>query len=130
MLAAADCADLLPRMFAVHYGAGETLPGAVARLLDPAEPATLHYWSLARERSTELHFHEHDEHWLWCRGRTLLTLRLPDGRSESFEIGPGWAVCCVRGVEHGHQPLEDWECFEFTSALREGARTGHLHRTL
>jgi mannose-6-phosphate isomerase-like protein (cupin superfamily) len=115
-------------MFAVDRGAGRTLPEEVARLLDPVDPGSLHYWSLDRARSTELHFHEHDEHWLWSRGRTMLTIRLPDGRSESFEIGPGWIVYCVRGVEHGHEPLEDWACFESTSVLREGARTGHRHR--
>ena len=129
VLGAGDCPGLAPRMFAVNHGAGGSLDPEVIRLLDPIEPGSLHYWSLERERSTELHFHDQDEHWLWSRGRTLLTLRLPDGRAESFEIGPGWTVYCVRGIEHGHQPLEDWACFECVSVPREGARGGHLHRT-
>ena len=120
---------LSPRLFAVNHGAGESLAPDVARLLDPIDAGSLHYWQLARQRSTELHFHDHDEHWIWSRGRTLLTIRLPDGRAESFEIGPGWIVYCVRGVEHGHEPAEDWACYECTSVLREGARSGHLHRT-
>src|SRR5512146_2757146 len=90
MLEAGDCRGLAPRMFAVNHGAGERLSDAVARLLDPVEAASLHYWSLGRETATTLHYHEHDEHWLWSRGRTVLTIRLPDGRSDDFEIGPGW----------------------------------------
>jgi quercetin dioxygenase-like cupin family protein len=128
-LTAAACAGLTPRMFAVNHSAGESLSPSVAGLLDPVDPASLHFWELKRAQSTELHYHDHDEHWLWSRGRTLLTLRMPDGRSASFEIGAGWIVYCVRGVEHGHQPSEDWACFECTSILRPGARTGHLHRT-
>jgi len=129
MLTAEGCRGLSPRLFAVNHAAGESLDPRVALLLDPVAPSTLHYWSLARAQATELHFHEHDEHWLWSAGRSLLELRLPDGRSERFEIGPGWVVYCVRGVEHGHVPLEDWACFECTGTLREGAREGHLHRT-
>jgi mannose-6-phosphate isomerase-like protein (cupin superfamily) len=129
VLTAQACAGLAPRMFAVNHGAGQSLDPAVAAMLDPIDPASLHFWELKREQSTELHFHDHDEHWLWSRGRTLLTIRLPDGRAESFEIGGGWIVYCVRGVEHGHTPLEDWACFECISTLRQGARTGHLHRT-
>jgi len=130
VLTADACAGLLPRMFAVDHGAGEKLDPAVARLLDPVDAGSLHYWQLARTQPTELHFHDHDEYWIWSRGRTLLTMRLPDGRADSFEIGPGWSVYCVRGVEHGHTPLEDWACFECVSSLRHGARTGHLHRML
>ena len=129
MLTAEGCRGLSPRMFVVNRAAGETLSPEVVRLLDPVAPSTLHYWSLTRAQATELHFHEHDEHWLWSAGRTLLELRLPDGRAERFEIGPGWVVYCVRGVEHGHVPLDDWACFECTGTLREGAREGHLHRT-
>jgi quercetin dioxygenase-like cupin family protein len=130
VLTPAACAGLSPRMFAVNHAAGASLDPAIAALLDPIDPVSLHAWELKREQSTELHFHDHDEHWLWSRGRTLLTIRLPDGRAESFEIGAGWIVYCVRGVEHGHQPLEDWACFECVSVLRDGARTGHIHRTL
>ena len=129
-LTAADCAGLSPRSFAVNHAAGEKLSPAVARLLDPVDGATLHFWELARENATELHFHDYDEHWLWNRGTTDLTIRLPDGRAETFPIGPGWIVYCVRGVEHGHTPREPWACFECTSTPRPGARTGHLHRTL
>ncbi len=130
VLTAADCGALEPRMFAVDCGSGERLAGEVARLLDPVAADSLHYWSLAAAQSTELHFHDHDEHWLWTAGRTMITIRLPDGRSERFGIGPGWIVYCVRGVEHGHQPLEDWACYECVGLLRDGARTGHRHRTL
>jgi len=130
ILTADACGDLAPRMFAVDHGAEAVIPSPVARLLDPVDAGSMHYWALEKGKFPELHFHEHDEHWIWSRGRTRVTIRLPDGRSDSFEIGPGWIVYCVRGVEHSHEPLEDWACFECLGALREGARTGHLHRTL
>ena len=122
------CRGLEPRMFVVDHAAGEKLSSVVAKMLDPVDTASMHHWILKRENATELHHHEHDEYWLWSAGRTRLTLRLRDGRSDSLVIGPGWVVYCVRGVEHGHEPLEDWACFECVSVLREGARMGHLHR--
>lgn len=128
VLTAESCSTLQPRMFVVNHGAGETLAPEVAAMLDPADPSTMHYWSLGRETYPELHHHEHDEYWLWTRGATRLTLRLPDGRTDSLVIGPGWVVYCVRGVEHTHAPLEEWACYEYVSVLREGAKTGHLHR--
>ncbi|MGD1000677.1 MAG: hypothetical protein ABSA67_08250 [Candidatus Brocadiia bacterium] len=122
------CPGLTPRMFAVNHSAGEKLSPQVAGLLDPVLPGSFHHWLLARERSTELHYHDFDEYWGWTKGRTQLTIRLPDARQEEFEIGPGWIVYCVRGVEHGHQPLEDWGCFEWQGTARAGARPGHLNR--
>ena len=127
-LAPDDCAGLGPRMFVVNHAAGEKLAPEVRRLLDPIDPGSFHYWMLAKDKSTELHYHDHDEYWAWTQGRTLLTIRLPDGRGDQFEIAPGWIVYCVRGVEHGHQPLDDWGCFEWCSARRDAARSGHLIR--
>lgn len=130
-LEAADVRQFKPRDFVVNTGAGERIPDQVQLLLDPLNGASLHAWNLARDKATKLHYHEYDEYWLWTKGRTMLTIRLPDGRSESLEIGPGWMVCCVRGIEHGHQPLEDWGCYECTSLLRPGVREyRHLHREL
>ena len=129
-LAPEDCADVAPRMFAVNHAAGGRLAENVRCLLDPVDLASLHCWMLGREKATRLHYHDHDECWAWLKGRTLLTIRLPDGRSDRFEIGPGWIVYCVRGVEHAHEPLEDWGCFEWVSVRRQGARTGHLTREL
>jgi len=128
-LTAGMCAEFNPRMFAVNHGAGEKLSPQVAALLDPIAPYSFHHWLLERQRSTALHYHDFDEYWGWTKGRTWLTLRLPDGRQEQFEISPGWIVYCVRGVEHGHQPLEDWGCYEWQGTLRAAARPGHLNRT-
>ena len=76
------CAGLTPRMFAVNHSGGEKLPPQVAGLLDPILPGSFHHWLLGRERSTELHYHDSDEYWGWTKGRTRLTIRLPDGRQE------------------------------------------------
>lgn len=123
-----DCKEFEPRMFAVNHAADEKLSDAIRQWLDPVDTGSMHHWNLAKEVSTELHYHDYDEYWLWTKGSTALTIRLPDGRSDTFEIGPGWVVYCVRGIEHGHTPLEDWGCYEFTSVGREGARAGHLQR--
>ncbi len=130
ILGASDCRDLTPRMFAVNHARGEKLAPAVREWLDPIQMDSFHCWILAREKATALHYHDNDEYWAWTKGRTLLTLRLPDGRWEQFEIGPGWIVYCARGVEHGHTPLEDWSCFEWVGIARPGARPGHLVRQL
>ncbi len=127
-LAAEDCKCLEPMMFVVNHGAGEKLSDEVRAMLDPVEAFS--FCELPKEKATELHFHDRDEHWQWASGSTVLTIRLPDGRSDQFEISSGWIVYCVRGVEHGHEPLEDWSCFECIGVSRPGARPGHLTREL
>jgi mannose-6-phosphate isomerase-like protein (cupin superfamily) len=123
-----DCAGLSPEMFVVNHAAGEKLAPVVARLLAPVDIASLHYWDARREDKTELHYHDIDEYWAWTKGRTIVTIRLPDGRSGSFEVRPGMIVYCARGVEHGHTPLEDWACYEWAGVAGSGARSGHLYR--
>lgn len=129
IMTAAECKEFEPRMFAVNHAAGEKLSDAVSRWLDPVDVSSMHCWNLLKETSTSLHYHDYDEYWLWNKGETVLTIRLPDGRSDTFAIGPGWVVYCVRGVEHGHTPSEDWGCYEFKSIEREGSRPGHLLRS-
>ena len=128
-MTAEDCADLEPRMFAINHGAGEKLDQRILDWLDPINKESVHCWYVGKENSTALHYHFFDEYWLWNKGSTELTIRLPDGRADTFEIGPGWIVYCVRGVEHCHKPLEDWGCFEFVSIADKEARNGHLHRS-
>ena len=125
-----ECRGLKPRMFAVNHAAGEKLSDAIRQWLDPIQMDSFHAWMVKREQATALHYHDHDEYWAWVKGRSLLTLRLPDGQQEQFEIGPGWIVYCVRGIEHGHTPLEDWGCFEWTGTMRPRARSGHLVRQI
>lgn len=129
-LTAAEAGQFQPRDFVVNAGAGERLPEAVRAWLDPMNSGSLHAWNLPKDKATTLHYHDHDEYWLWTKGRTMLTIRLPDGRRDTFEIGPGWVVYCVRGVEHGHQPLEDWGCYECTGIIRPDERKGHLKREI
>jgi mannose-6-phosphate isomerase-like protein (cupin superfamily) len=128
ILQAKDCAALSPRMFVVNHGAGESLEPCIQALLDPVRSDSYRCWMLARDRFPELHYHAHDEYWAWIKGRTLLTLRLPDGQRQELEIRPGWLVYLVRGVEHTHRPLENWGCFEWAGVLRPGAPDGHLIR--
>lgn len=129
-ITAEDCAQFEPRMFVVNHGGGESLAPEISRLLDPADFGTFACCLFDKATSAELHYHDYDEPWAWTKGRTLVTIRLPDGRSDEFEIGHGWVVYCVRGIEHGHQPLEDWGCYQWMSVLRPGARSGHLRREL
>ncbi len=123
-----DCKGLEPRMFVVDHCKGEKLAPEVQRLLDPVRTDTVHCWMLPKDQATTLHYHEYDEYWAWIKGRTLLQIRLPDGRSDKLEIGPGWIVYCVRGVEHGHTPLEDWGCFEWLGRIDANIRVTHLIR--
>jgi len=125
-----DCKNLEPRMFLVNHGAGEKLAPEIQEMLDPIQADSIHCWMVGKAKATELHYHDTDEYWAWIKGRTTVTIRLPDGRNDEFEIGPGWIVYCVRGVEHGHEPLEDWGCFEWTGFRRPEARNGHLEREL
>lgn len=122
------CENLEPRMFAVNHAAGERLVPEIQCLLDPVNPDSYHCCMLPKEKATKLHYHDNDEYWAWIKGRSMLTVRLPDGRSDELEIGPGWILYCVRGVEHGHTPLEDWGCFEWVGEQRQGIRDGHLTR--
>lgn len=123
-----DCKGLEPRMFVVNHAKGEKLSAEVHDFLDPVSTDSVHCWMLSKDNATALHYHEHDEYWAWIKGRTLLQIRLPDGRGAEFEIGPGWVVYCLRGVEHGHTPLEDWGCFEWMGKKRDGIREGHLFK--
>ena len=127
-LTAEMCQTLTPRMFVVNHAGGEKLAPEIAQWLDPVQTTSFHCWMLKRENKTALHYHDRDEYWAWVHGRTLLEIRLPDGRSDRVEIGPGWIVYCLRGVEHGHTPLEDWACFEWVGMERPGSRPGHLTR--
>jgi len=129
-LTAADAGRFQPRDFVVNAGGGEHLSDAIRDWLDPLNGGSLHAWNLAKDKATSLHYHDYDEYWLWTKGRTMLTIRLPDGRRDTLEIGPGWIVYCVRGVEHGHQSLEDWGCYECIGDVRPGARQGHLKREM
>ncbi len=98
------CKGLAPRMFAVNHREGETLSRGILQMLDPIENRFV-YPCYEKKVATPLHFHDNDEYWGWVKGKTIVTIRLPDGCSDEFEIGPGWIVYCIRGVEHGHIPL-------------------------
>lgn len=130
VIGADECTGLTPRMFVVNHAAGEKVDKRVQVWKDPIDVASFHCWMLEKEKATKLHYHDYDEYWAWVKGRTLVTIRLPDGRKDTFEIGPGWIVHCVRGIEHGHEPLEDWGCFEWTSMPHESAQKGHLFREI
>jgi mannose-6-phosphate isomerase-like protein (cupin superfamily) len=128
MLSAKECRNLQPRMFAVNHGAQEKLSGEIAAMLDPVRTDAMHFWSLTKAEFPELHYHAHDEYWMWAKGRTTMRIRLPDGRQDTFEVGPGWIMYLVRGVEHCHTPLKNWQCYELHGLYRNGVGPEHLHR--
>lgn len=128
VMTAAAAVQFKPRDFVVNFGGGERLSDAVRDWLDPVYGWTLNVCNFTKDQLTTLHYHELDEYWLWTKGQTMVTIRLPDGRRDTFKIGPGWVVYCVRGVEHGHQPLEDWGCYQHEGIRRPAARRGHLDR--
>ena len=75
-----------------------------------------------------MHYHENDEYWLFTGGQTVVTLRLKDGTSKTFEVKPDTLIVTPRGVEHGHVPKTEVQGYEWSSEIRPGARNGHLQR--
>jgi len=130
VITAEDSRELTPGMFVINFQDGDVLSETVKEWQDPIEPGSIHCWFCKKDQATELHYHDCDEYWAWVKGRSMVTVRLPDGRKEEFEVGPGTMICCIRGVEHGHQPLEDWGCYEWQGVAHPDGRPGHLKREL
>ena len=112
----------------VRLDKGEGISDEVVEILDEADIATFGAFTVTREQPTELHFHEHDEHWLFTEGSTTVTLRLPDGTAKEYDVGPNTLIVTPAGVEHGHVPKSTVTGVQFVSKIKPGARTGHLYR--
>ena len=117
-----------PDLCVIRLKKGERMSPELAEILDEVNIASIHAFEVPPERPTELHYHDFDEYWLFTEGMTKVTLRLPDGTMEEYEIGPGDLIATPKGVEHGHIPNETVKGFEFSSKIRPGAKSGHLRR--
>ena len=112
----------------IRLGKGERISEELAGILNEIDIASIHSFAVPPDRPTELHYHEFDEYWLFTEGSTIVTLRLPDGTSKEYKIGPYDLIIKPKGVEHGHIPIETVKGFEFVSKIRQGAKHGHLYR--
>jgi len=112
----------------VRIGNGDRLNRELIKTLDPVDIGTLHQFAVTPDKPTELHYHDFDEYWFFTEGKTIVTLRLPDGTKKGYEIGSGDLVVTPRGVEHGHTPYETVKGIEFISKKRVNTEPGHLYR--
>jgi quercetin dioxygenase-like cupin family protein len=110
----------------VHTRAGEQISAALAALLDPINPATLHEYVLAAGTPVELHRHDFDEYWWFTSGEPVVTLWTEGAGAREYRLGPGDLVACLRGVAHTLRANHPLIYFQFSSVRRPGAREGHL----
>ena len=106
--------------------AGEQVPSELAVLLDPVDMSSMHEYVLPANVQVELHYHDHDEYWLFTEGHPTVPLRLPDGATGVYRLAPGDMVVTLRGVEHTLSADHALRYFQFSSTHRSNARSGHL----
>ncbi|MYC78572.1 cupin domain-containing protein [Candidatus Poribacteria bacterium] len=112
----------------IHLSEGERIGDALGNVLDTPDMTTIGAFAVSKENPTELHYHDFDEYWYFTEGITTVTLRTPDGKSQSYRIGPGDLVVTPKGVEHGHTPDNVVQGVQWVSVIPPDARRGHLHR--
>ena len=117
-------------IYVVRLSQGESVREEVKRVLDPADMGSIGHFAVSKDQPTELHYHDYDEHWYFTEGTTTVTLRTPDGASQSYQIGPGDLIVTPKGVEHGHVPDDVVKGIQWVSVIAPHARRGHLHRDL
>ena len=117
-----------PDLCIAKLRAGERVSEALAIHLDPVDMTSMHEYVLPANTFVELHYHDFDEYWLFTEGHPEITLRLPDGTTKVYTLGPGDLVATLHGVEHTLSADHTLRYFQFSSALRPDARTGHLIR--
>ncbi len=112
----------------IRLGSGERISAELAEILDEVNIASIGSFTVPPEQSTELHYHDYDEYWLFTEGTTTVTLRLPDGTKKEYAIGSYDLIATPKAVEHGHIPNETVKGIQFVSKIGPGARRGHLYR--
>lgn len=112
----------------IRLGKGERISEPLANVLDTPDMTTIGAFSVSKNNPTELHYHDFDEYWYFTEGATTVTLRTPDGQTESYRIGPGDMVVTPKGIEHGHIPDAVVKGVQWVSIIRPDARRGHLQR--
>jgi mannose-6-phosphate isomerase-like protein (cupin superfamily) len=80
---------------------------------------------LAGSGRFDRHYHDCNEYWLFTRGKAKVW---SEGRE--YYVRAGDILCTRAGDEHDileiYEPIEG---FYFEDALKEGGRSGHLHRS-
>jgi len=120
--------NLRPEDCVARLGRGEGLSKAVCAVLDPPDMSSIGFFDIGFGGETELHFHDHDEYWLFTEGRTRLRLRMPDGLMKEFDIEPYTLIATPKDVEHGHVPQTDVKGLEWIGPVRSGGAFGHHTR--
>src|SRR5579862_216782 len=110
----------------VHTRAGARISAAMAAVLDPIDPATLHEYVLPAGTEVELHRHDFDEYWWFTSGEPVITLWTEAAGARQYHLHPGDLVACVRGVAHTLRADHPLTYYQFSSVRRPGAREGHL----
>lgn len=113
----------------IRLAKGERLSEAISAALDPPVMGSIHFFEIEVGGETELHFHDHDEYWLFTEGRTRVALRTPDGVMRSYDIEPYTLIATAKGVEHGHVPQTDVKGLEWVGPIAPGGRYGHHTRS-
>ena len=112
----------------IRLGKGERISAELAEVLDEVDIASIGSFSIPEDQPTELHYHDFDEYWLFTEGSTTVTLRLPDGTKQEYNIGAYDLIVTPSGVEHGHVPKGNVKGIQFVSKISPDARSGHLYR--
>lgn len=112
----------------IRLDKGEGISAELAKVLDEVDIASMGAFTIPVDQPTELHYHDYDEYWLFTEGSTTVTIRLPDGTKEEYNIGPSNLIVTPKGVEHGHVPNTVVKGIQFVSKIAPDARLGHLYR--
>ena len=107
-------------IYVVRLSDGERVGEKVKPLLDPVDMGSIGHFAVSKDQPTELHYHDFDEYWYFTEGTTTVTLRTPDGTSQSYQIGPGDLVVTPKGVEHGHIPDDTVKGIQWVSVIPPG----------
>lgn len=114
------------RLCIVRLRERERMPQELTEVLDEVDISSIHEYVLPANASVELHYHQFDEYWLFTEGSPTVTLRLPDGTTDVYKLGPGDLVITPRGTEHTLAADHTVKYFQFSSKIRPGASKGHL----
>lgn len=120
--------SLAPSDCVIRLSDGERVGDGLNAVLMPVNIASIHVYVLPADTNVKIHYHDFDEYWVFSKGCPTVTIRMPDGRTEDFALGPGDMVAAPAGVEHTLRSNEDLHYFQFSSHRPEGARCGHIER--
>jgi len=115
-----------PAVCLVRLSQGERPSELLASLLNRSIRAPSTSTACRPTRTWSCTFTDFDEYWLFTAGRPRVTLALPDGLTQDYELEPGDMIACVRGVKHTLAADHELRYFQFSSVRAGGEREGHL----